>query len=90
MVSADRAKQSGGPKLPLNCAKFGVTHILLSQPMSQLKQFEKARTILALWNEFMDAAVRPKGTKFLLRYTPTRQPWLEAKPYRATDPGSVP
>lgn len=70
VITADLGR-CGGLKLPRICAAEKVTHVLLSGSLHQRKQFEKARAILVVWPELIDAATEPKGTRFKLQLGPT-------------------
>lgn len=76
VVSGDRAKQYGGPKLPLVCAACGVTHVLIGGALHHWKQFDKARAVLAVWPDLALLPAAPPGTRYDLRLTPTLNPTL--------------
>ena len=72
VVSADRGKQCGGAKLPQVCAEHGVTHVLLSNSVHELPQFEKMRAILSVWDQLCQLVTADKGTRYRLRFNPDR------------------
>jgi hypothetical protein len=74
VISADRAKRSGGPKLPYLCAQFGITHILLSGRIHKQPQFEKAVSVASVWNEIVAASSAPKGSRYILRLSSGANP----------------
>lgn len=76
VITADRGKRSGGPKLPAVCEANNVTHLLLSGRVSQTVQFEKARALLAVWPELLETVMAPKGSRFLLKLSNARKPTL--------------
>jgi hypothetical protein len=67
VITADRAKRSGGPKLPFLCAQLGITHVLLSGRIHKQPQFEKAVCVASVWDEIVAATAAPKGSRFILR-----------------------
>jgi hypothetical protein len=70
IITADRAKKYGGPKLPAICKKFNVTHILISGKLHNAPQFEKARAIISLFPRIIYYASKgPPGSRFSMRYT---------------------
>jgi hypothetical protein len=77
IVSCDRAKRYGGPKLPIICKELGIRHILVSSGLHKDKQFEKARAVVYTWPEILGINNFPKGSKFVLRYNTSRNPTLE-------------
>jgi hypothetical protein len=69
LITTDRAKRCGGPKLPDLCRDHGVSHVLVGATIQKAKQFERVRAILAVWPRVILAAKYPtKGTRFSLRY----------------------
>src|ERR1700722_11324844 len=50
VISQDKGK-NGKNKLPQICAEYGITHIILSPSVGQLKQSEKANAIIAVWED---------------------------------------
>lgn len=63
ILSSDRAKRSGGPKLPMICSAYRVTHLLLSTALHEKKQFEKAIIILKMWDEIEKLKDAPAGSR---------------------------
>jgi len=76
VVSGDRGKKSGGAKLPEVCAAHAVTHVLLSGTLQNDRQFRKVQSIIAVWDELMQLTSCVKGSRYLLRLTPSRKPVL--------------
>lgn len=79
VISSDRGKKYGGPKLPRVCQEFGVTHILLGAALHRSKQFEKARAIIQVFPELIEAFNGPKGARYLLRMCPPSSFRLERR-----------
>ena len=71
VISCDRGKQFGGPKLPALCQHFKVTHVLVSGTLHGKKQFEKARAVITVWPELVKLTTAVKGTRFSLRMGPS-------------------
>lgn len=67
IISADRARRCGGPKLPELCKAFGRTHVLLSKTLHHMKQFQKTRAIIGVWPELLKLANVPRGSCYSLR-----------------------
>lgn len=63
VVSADRAKRSGGKKLPAICEAFGLTHVLLGPSIHALPQMMKLAAVLSVWNPLIEAAEGPAGLR---------------------------
>lgn len=70
VVSCDRGKQFGGPKLPALCQHFKVTHVLVSGTLHRKKQFEKARAVITVWPELVKLPAALRGTRYSLRMGP--------------------
>lgn len=79
VITADKAKRYGGPKLPSICKKYKVTHILISGKLHNAPQFEKARAIIYLFPQIIEAFKQPAGTRFSMRYTGERSLFLEKR-----------
>ena len=65
IVSADGARKPNknrGKKLPRLCAEFGITLIVLSPAVHGRKSFDKARTILSVWDQIVKIAADPSLT----------------------------
>lgn len=63
VISADQGKRpSKGSKLPLLCRRYGVTHVLLSGSVHDLRTFDKARAIAAVWPSLLTLSNAPKGS----------------------------
>ena len=67
IISADQG-HLGGAKLPLVCKTWKITHVLIKGKLHHARQFEKARAILAVWPELLEAAKAIPGTEFRLHY----------------------
>jgi hypothetical protein len=77
IISSDRGKKYGGPKLPRFCEELSITHILISASLHQEKQFEKARAIVYLFPELIEiATAQERGSRFSMRYNSARNPIL--------------
>ncbi len=74
LISADRSRRSGGPKLPLLCREYQLTHILLTGTIHHQPQYQKIQSVLAVWQDIVAAAQAPKGTQYLLKLTGTKRP----------------
>jgi hypothetical protein len=79
VISSDRAKQAGGPKLPNICAAHSVSHVLVSGKLHNKNQFEKIRAITVAWPDIVRIPNRPRGTRFNLRCDAAGNPFLEDK-----------
>lgn len=69
VISFDRGRRYGGPKLPQICAEYGVTHVLVSGKLNQRKQADKIRAIMEVWTDLAALADAPPGSRYLLRLT---------------------
>jgi hypothetical protein len=78
IISSDRARRSGGAKLPFVCHLNGVVHILVSGKVHSMNNVQKVEAIISVWSEIMSqvSAAAP-GTGFLLRLSNSRKPILE-------------
>jgi hypothetical protein len=76
VISADRARRRGGPKLPKICAEVGITHALLSSSLHQMKQFEKIRAVLSLWPELLNLTAAAPGSRYSIRKGSSGRPIL--------------
>jgi hypothetical protein len=74
IISADRARRAGGPKLPLLCRQFGVTHILLSGKIHCQPQFQKIVSVATVWDDIVATRDAPRGTQFILRLSSSKNP----------------
>ena len=79
VITADKAKRYGGPKLPTICKNEKLTHILISGKLHNAPQFEKARAIISLFPKIVTAAKEPSGTRYSMHYTGERSLMLERK-----------
>ena len=70
VITADRGRQGSGRPLPWICKDFKVTHILFSGTLHNQRQFERARAIITLWPEIVQAYKGPKGVEYLLQAGP--------------------
>jgi len=71
VISADGGRQPNknrGKKLPCLCAEYGITLIILSPVVHARKAFDKARTIISVWEQIVDIATDPtkRGGRFML------------------------
>jgi hypothetical protein len=67
VVSADRAKRAGGPKLPLLCEQYSVPLVLLSGRLHTSSSFDKLRAVLAVWPALCAIADGPRSCRHSLR-----------------------
>lgn len=74
VVTADRGlRSSKGGKLPALCEAFGVTHVVLSGALSQWPGFAKVRAILGNWDDIVQTANAPRGSRFSLTSVNSRR-----------------
>ena len=78
LVSADQG-HSGGPKFPRLCRTWKITQIVIKGKLHHAKQFEKARAVLAVWPDLLEAANSPPGTEFALHYTHGQRSFVLAR-----------
>lgn len=79
VISFDRGRKYGGPKLPQICAEHDVTHVLVSGKLNQRKQADKIRAIMEVWPDLAALANAPRGSRYLLRLTSTGRATLVPK-----------
>lgn len=87
VISGDRGsrqKKSKGPKLPIVCWDFMVTHVILGRSINKGKSFEKIRTILSLWDEIVATSRAPRGSRFVIRPGSSGRPTLQTAAIRET------
>lgn len=68
VVTADRGLR-GAPRLPEVCRQYGRTHILLSARTHDLNMFDKARAVIGVWPQLVDAWGYEGGSRLLLETT---------------------
>ena len=58
-----------GEKLPNLCARYGVTHVILSSAVHQRTAFERLLTVLSVWYQMTDIANDPsaRGNRYDLQ-----------------------
>lgn len=67
IVTADLG-HGKGPRLPALCKVHKRTHILLSPTMhNKVTKFEKARAIVILWHQIVDAMATEPGSRFQIK-----------------------
>ena len=71
VITADRGStpnKQRGEKLPRLCARFNITHILLSSAVQNRTGFEKLLTILSVWYKLIDIADDPtaQGNRYAI------------------------
>jgi hypothetical protein len=71
VITIDGGRQPNkqrGEKLPRLCARFNLTHVILSPAVHQRTAFEKLLTLLSVWYELIDIADDPamKGRRYAL------------------------
>ncbi len=79
VITSDRGRKSGGNKLPILCKQHRVTHILISGKLHNSPQFEKIKAIINCWDDIVATVKAPKGSRFALRYTSSRNYKLEQR-----------
>ncbi len=68
VITADDGMGSNKAKLPLICAKLGITHIVMTPALHQSPYREHKQAILCLWPQFVFIPQPPKGTKISMGY----------------------
>jgi hypothetical protein len=68
IISQDKGSK-GRNKLPQICTEYGITHIILSKAVGQLKQQQKANQIISVWEDIKKCYDEPPGTRFRLKLT---------------------
>lgn len=63
-----RPNKQRGEKLPRLCARYNLTHVILSPAVHQRTAFEKLLTVLSVWYELIDIADDPamKGSRYAM------------------------
>ena len=51
-----------GAKLPRVCKELGVRHVLIGGKLNSLPQFEKARAVVSVWSDLVEAVADPHGS----------------------------
>lgn len=69
VVTADRARRYGGPKLPHLLKSHGITHVLLSKRLHHLKGLDKAICILKSVALLEGIKSAKRGSRYRWRYT---------------------
>lgn len=70
VITSDRGSNpSRGSKLPLLCRHYGLTHVLLSASVHDMKTFDKARAIAAVWPDLLKLCDWPRGSEHRLQKT---------------------
>lgn len=98
VISADggRTPNKGrGRKLPQLCMEYGITLILLSPVVHNRKSFDKARTILSVWDRILEIAAdrAHRGKRFMIEPRNPTNPGVgrmiekSARPSPKTDRG---
>ena len=67
VMSFDRGKTNRGPKFPLVCKEFKITHVLFSSSLANSKIFEKLRAIISKWPE-IEKINSHEGKCYKLKY----------------------
>jgi hypothetical protein len=77
ILTTDKGKKKDNAKLPLICAAYKVTHIVMGPSLLHAKQIQKAGAIIALWEKIKECHEAPKGTKFRMMLDSKGRPKLE-------------
>gem|GEM_PF-6432654 len=78
IITADRARRYGGPKLPWLLRSHSITHVLLSKRIHHLKGLDKAICILKSISLLENLRAANPGTCHRWRYT-NEVPTMEAE-----------
>jgi len=73
LISADRGRRCGGPKLPLLCRQYHVTHVLLSGTIHSQSQYNKIVSVAAVWEDIVAAGEARKGSQYILKLSGTKK-----------------
>ena len=74
LITADGgSRPSKGGKLPALCEAFGVTHVILSGALNQKPGFIKVRAIIDNWEDIIQTADAPPGSRFSLHMVNARR-----------------
>ena len=70
-MSSDRnrgtSSKGGGGSLPRLCREMKMTHILLGKAVHQQKQFDKIRSLLAIWPDIVMACNAERGVRYVVQ-----------------------
>jgi hypothetical protein len=87
IVSGDRGKHSRlADRLPIICAHYRVTHILLSPAINKRTGMFKLQAIMSVWSDILETCSAPPGTGYSLRIGPSGRAALVHK----SDPPAAP
>lgn len=73
ILTADRGKH-GRIKLPAICTAYQITHILMGPSLLHRKQLEKARAIVAIWEDIAKCSSAPSGSRFRFTISSSGRP----------------
>ena len=95
VISADggrRPNKGRGKKLPRLCVEYGLTLIVLSPAVHNRKVFDKARTVLSVWDQILDIAADSSrvGKRYMLEPVNQGNPGIGRLVERASHPLSPP
>ena len=62
VISGDQGNKH--PRLPAICKEKNITHIILTSKAHASTKFERARAIVMLWPQILEAFDAPPGTRF--------------------------
>jgi hypothetical protein len=62
VISCDQGHDK--PRLPAECKKRNITHIIFSSAAHNQDRFEKARAIIMLWPDILETFNAPLGSRF--------------------------
>ncbi|MBN2447217.1 MAG: hypothetical protein JXO22_10850 [Phycisphaerae bacterium] len=67
VITADKGRRGGGPKLPRICKEFGIRHVVLVGKLVHRTMFERVRALLVVWPSLIRVDDAPRGTTFRLK-----------------------
>lgn len=85
IVTADRSKDPKGIKMRLLCLKNQITQITLGPSVHHMKSPDKIVAITSVWNELVEAANAPAGSRFIISCVPGKAATLQAQEISAEE-----
>jgi hypothetical protein len=81
VLTCDRGRDAKKAKLPLICARLGITHISMTPTLVHAGYKAHKQALLCMWPEILKTQHLPKGTKVSLGYRMINRglsmvPWL--------------
>lgn len=84
LITADSARKAKGlgreNNLARLCRQHRITHVVLGPSIHRMKQFDKMRAILTVWDDLKKVAEASPGSRFMLVKGP-KNPMLEKREY---------